>query len=104
MVMCHFSRGGSHRANPGSHLHDALAHGGQQALVHVRGQRVVQQDVGPLPGRPEGPHGARGQHVPVVLGGEELAQAAARPGDVDRAALDVLRQALPRGFSGEEAQ
>lgn len=68
-------------------LDDAILDGVEQALVHVRGQRVVHQNIGALALRAEGPDGPRCQEVPLVLLLEERSDLLARPVDADRARL-----------------
>mmetsp|Transcript_20010 Transcript_20010/g.60454 ORF Transcript_20010/g.60454 Transcript_20010/m.60454 type:complete len:220 (-) Transcript_20010:2220-2879(-) len=79
-------------------LDNGVLHGVQQALVHIRRQRVVDQDVRPLALRPEGPDGARRQEVPLVLLLEEGAHLLARPVDAHRAPLDILSKAPVERF------
>ena len=65
-----------------------------QQLVYLRRQGVVHQDVGPCRVGSEGPDGASGEQIPVVLGLEELSQSLPWPRDLYHLILYVLRQAL----------
>ena len=53
-------------------LHDGLLHRTQQVFVHLGGEGVVQEDVGPLLVRSERPDGTSRQKIPVVVGLEKL--------------------------------
>mmetsp|Transcript_31851 Transcript_31851/g.51004 ORF Transcript_31851/g.51004 Transcript_31851/m.51004 type:complete len:617 (+) Transcript_31851:1240-3090(+) len=79
-------------------LHHALAHRAHQALVHLCGQGVVQQRVGPPRVGTERPHRARCKDVPVVVVLEKITQLFARPLQVHCAGFDVACQPLIQGL------
>mmetsp|Transcript_43460 Transcript_43460/g.95114 ORF Transcript_43460/g.95114 Transcript_43460/m.95114 type:complete len:659 (+) Transcript_43460:316-2292(+) len=81
-------------AAPLEALQNEVSDGVEQPLVHLGGQRVVGEHVGPLLARREAPHRARRKQVPVVPLLEKLAELLTIPVDGDGALLDVLSQAL----------
>ena len=65
-------------------LDDVVLASSKQPLVHLGGKSIVDEHVWARLIRPEGPHRARRQDIPVVLGPEELAQAPLLPINADR--------------------